>query len=443
MTADWPTLSVRDLVDSGVIERPIDGNHGETHPKGSDFVVGGIPFIMASDLVEGRVDTKDCAFITEAQAKSLRKGFARSGDVLISHKATMGRTALVGEISTPFLMLTPQVTYYRVIDVSRLDPRFLKYYFDSPKFQLLFKTWGQKGSTRDYLGITAQLDLPIVVPPIDKQLAISHALGTLDDKIALNRNMSESLNAMARALFKSWFVDFGPVRAKADRRDTGLARHLAALFPNTFTDSEIGEIPSGWKVLGLDQIAQFLNGVAMQKFPPLDERTLPVIKIAQLRSKTTIGADLARASLDKKYIVRDGDMLFSWSGSLECVLWTGGEGALNQHLFKVTSSAYQKWFYYLATLEHLEEFRDIAAGKATTMGHIQRHHLSEAKVAVAPGPLLQRLDGVMAPLIERAVLNGVESRTIAALRDRLLPRLLSGDFRFKDTRVSGNGSPRR
>src|SRR5690606_17391948 len=128
-------------------------------------------------------------------------------------KATMGRTAIVEELSVPFLMLTPQVTYYRIKDPSRLSNRYLKFYFDRPAFQRLFETWGHKGSTRDYLGITSQLDLPIVLPPATEQRAIAHILGTLDDKIELNRRMSETLEAMARALFKSWFVDFDPVRA--------------------------------------------------------------------------------------------------------------------------------------------------------------------------------------------------------------------------------------
>jgi len=156
MAGEWRTATVQQLVDEGVLERPLDGNHGEIHPKTADFVKQGIPFIMASDLVGGRVDTRQCAFISEQQARSLRKGFSVPGDVLISHKATMGRTALVQELDVPFIMLTPQVTYYRVRDRSRLSHRYLKLYFDSPDFQRLFDTWGQKGSTRAYLGITAQ-----------------------------------------------------------------------------------------------------------------------------------------------------------------------------------------------------------------------------------------------------------------------------------------------
>jgi type I restriction enzyme S subunit len=132
MAGEWRETTVGELVAEGLLDRPMDGNHGEMHPKGSDFVEHGIPFIMASDLADGRVDTTHCAFISEEQARSLRKGFARPGDVLISHKATMGRTAIVGKLDVPFLMLTPQVTYYRVLKPELLSRCYLKYYFDSP-----------------------------------------------------------------------------------------------------------------------------------------------------------------------------------------------------------------------------------------------------------------------------------------------------------------------
>jgi type I restriction enzyme S subunit len=185
-------------------------------------------------------------------------------------------------------------------------------------------------------------------------------------------------------------------------------------------------------VRGLDEIARFLNGLALQKFPATKGRALPVIKIAQLRAGTSDGADAASADLDREFIVDDGDVLFSWSGSLECVLWSGGRGALNQHLFKVTSTEYPKWLRYLGIHQHLAAFRHIAAGKATTMGHIQRHHLSEARLAVPSSPLLKMIDSTMAPLIEALWRRRVESRTLAALRDTLLPKLISGELRVHD-----------
>ena len=194
--------------------------------------------------------------------------------------------------------------------------------------------------------------LPVRIPPLPEQRAIAHILGTLDDKIELNRRMNATLEEMARALFKSWFVDFEPVRAKMDGRWRrgeslpGLPAEHYDLFPHRLVDSALGQIPEGWEVRGLDSIATFLNGLALQKYPATEGSGLPVIKIAQLRAGHTQGADSASRALPPQYVVRDGDVLFSWSGSLELDIWAGGEGALNQHLFKVTSAEYPKWVYY-------------------------------------------------------------------------------------------------
>jgi type I restriction enzyme S subunit len=252
--------------------------------------------------------------------------------------------------------------------------------------------------------------------------------------------MNETLEVMARALFKSWFVDFDPVRAKAEGRDPGLPKPLADLFPDSFEDSELGEIPKGWEIRGLDEIARFLNGLALQKYPPKDGRSLPVIKIAQLRAGQSVGADRASADLDPDYIVKDGDVLFSWSGSLECVLWTGGGGALNQHLFKVTSAEFPKWFCYLWIHQHLADFRHIAAAKATTMGHIQRHHLADAKVVIPTLKALGAMNTILSPLLEMVLATRLESGTLTILRDTLLPKLISGEVRVKPDRPLGWGA---
>lgn len=271
------------------------------------------------------------------------------------------------------------------------------------------------------------------IPPLAEQKAIAAVLGALDDKIELNRRMNATLEAMARALFKSWFVDFDPVRAKLDGRQTfGLDPVTADLFPDSFQDSEVGHIPTGWEVRSLDKVANYLNGLALQKYPPGDGPTLPVIKIAQLRKGDSVSADRCNTHVPQSYIIQDGDVLFSWSGSLEVELWCGGLGALNQHLFKVTSDVFPQWFYYLWTLYHLDEFRLIAADKATTMGHIQRSHLSAAKVLIPPPALLDAMTSTMAPLINGLVANRIESRSLARLRDELLPKLLSGELRVDE-----------
>ena len=263
--------------------------------------------------------------------------------------------------------------------------------------------------------------------PLEKQRKIARILGALDDKIELNRRMNKTLEAMAQAIFKSWFVDFDPVHAKSKRRAPALPPALADLFPSQFQNSELGKIPRGWEVKPLDEIAEFLNGLALQKRrPQAGEDDLPVIKIAELRSGVTAKSERASAGIPDKYIIKDGDVIFSWSGSLLQTIWTGGTGALNQHLFKVSSSQHPKWFHYFWVDRHLPDFQRIAAGKATTMGHIQRHHLTEAKAVVPDVRLLKSADKHLAPLFAKIVATARAGRAIIKLRDGLLPRLVSG-----------------
>ncbi len=274
----------------------------------------------------------------------------------------------------------------------------------------------------------------VPLAPVREQQSIADALSALDSRIFLLRQTNATLESITQALFKSWFIDFDPVRAKAEGREPeGMDAAMAALFPAEFEESALGSIPKGWAVRSLDSFATYLNGLALQKYPPeSEEEFLPVIKIAQLRAGHTSGSDKASAKLKPEYVVRDGDVLFSWSGSLEVEIWCGGDGALNQHLFKVTSKDVPKWFYYLATKHFLPGFRDIAAHKATTMGHIQRRHLSEARLPVPPEPVLQALSSVVAPLLERRVTGALQARDLAALRDSLLPRLIAGKLRLPE-----------
>ncbi len=326
---------------------------------------------------------------------------------------------------------------------SHLDSRFLRYVIGSRAFTdhvLAVQT----GTAVPHISASQIKSFPFCCPPLPEQKAIAHILGTLDDKIELNRRMNETLETMARAIFKSWFVDFDPVRAKMDgRKPEGMDAATAKLFPDGFEESEVGLIPKGWTVLPLDRIATFLNGLALQKFPPDDaENALPVIKIVQLRAGAPDGADLASANVPSAYVVNDGDVLFSWSGSLMAGVWCGGRGALNQHLFKVTSDSFPAWFCCYWILEHLPDFQRIAAGKATTMGHIQRHHLSSALTVTAPDAVMCAADKVLGPIWAKTVATRIESRFLAAIRDALLPKLLSGEVRAVSIETIVGGATR-
>lgn len=240
--------------------------------------------------------------------------------------------------------------------------------------------------------------ISVKLPDVSTQKEIANILSNLDAKIELNRRMNETLEKIGQTLFKYYFI-------------TNPAR-------------------KNWEKLSLDEVAGFLNGLAMQKFPPRPgEKTLPVIKIREMTSGITSNTDIASANIPEKYIVRDGDVLFSWSGTLIVKIWIDGVGSLNQHLFKVTSDNYPKWFYYLWAKHHLTEFIETAAGKATTMGHIQRQHLSNAKVFVPDEKVMQKLNKVFQPILDSQISSALQNKTLTQLRDSLLPRLISGKYR--------------
>jgi type I restriction enzyme S subunit len=386
------------------------------------------PFMVtAKDIHDGRIDYSTARHTDwKAYWNDLTdKSRPRINDVLLTKDGSIGRVAICDRedicINQSVALIQPD---------GSINPRFLLYILQTPHYQRRMEE-DSDGTTIKHIYITRVDKMEVAIPPLAEQDAIVGIVGRLDDKIELCRRMKETLEAMARALFKSWFVDFDLVRAKAEGRDPGLPKPIADLFPARLVDSELGEIPEGWTIKPLDKLARFVNGLALQKYPPANGKSLPVIKIVQLRARDTNGADRANADLDPDYIVQDGDILFSWSGSLECALWAGGPGALNQHLFKVTPANYPRWLCYLGIHLHLEDFRHIAAGKATTMGHIQRHHLSDASLVIPPPPLMSAASTMMEPMVESLWRREVQSRTLAAIRDALLPKLISGELRVK------------
>jgi len=416
MGGEWPTVKVADLAES----------ISDTHKFGKDRLI----FLNTSDVLLGKVLKHSYSDVRDWPGQA--KKSIRKGDILFSEiRPANGRWAYV-DIEADDYVVSTKLMVIRSRS-AHVQPRFLYHFLTSVQTTSWLQHLAESRSgTFPQITFDQVAELELVLPPLPFQTEVASFLDAIDDKIELNRKMNETHEATARALFKSWFVDFDPVREKVEGRDPGLPKHIADLFPDSFEDSELGEIPKGWAVRGLDEIAQFLNGLALQKYPPKDGRSLPVIKIAQLRAGNTSGADAASLDLEPAYIVDDGDVLFSWSGSLECVLWAGRRGALNQHLFKVTSAKFPKWFYFLWIHQHLTDFRHIAAGKATTMGHIQRHHLSDAKVMVPPGDTLEVANDVLSSLLERTIAARIESRTLAALRDELLPKLIMGELRVKD-----------
>ena len=240
--------------------------------------------------------------------------------------------------------------------------------------------------------------IDVEIPEIETQKKIVKILEGLDKKISLNQRINDNLLAQVKAIFQKNIID--------------ATKH----HPE-------------WEQKGLLDIADYLNGLAMQKYRPKPgERSLPVLKIKELRQGLCDStSEVCSAAIDPKYIVNDGDIIFSWSGSLLVDIWCGGVCGLNQHLFKVTSEQYDKWFYYLWTTYHLGNFIAIAADKATTMGHIKRSDLQKATVYIPSAQEYAALGKILQPMIDTIIQNRIESRNLSVLRDILLPKLMSGE----------------
>ena len=324
---------------------------------------------------------------------------------------TIGRSGNVGKPYFYEEAWAHNTTLY-VDDFKGNDPKFLYYLCQT----MPFANFGG-GSAVPTLNRNHIHPLETKIPvKVDDQRRIASILSSLDRKIELNNKINADLEEMAQAIFKNWFVDFEPFK------------------DGKFVNSELGMIPEGWKVGRLTEIASYMNGLAMQKFPPKNnEDSLPVLKIKEL-GQGFCGTDSDRCSCNIKNEckIHNGDVIFSWSGTLLVDVWCGGDCGLNQHLFKVTSNDYPKWFYYYWTRHHLQEFIHIAKDKAVTMGHIKRGHLEEALVAIPDNDSMQKANELFEPILSKIISLRLESSHLSLLRDTLLPRLMSGEIEIPE-----------
>lgn len=420
--SEWKNYVVTELETAGLLKIE-DGNHGEYRPLLDEFGKKGTPFIRASDMDNGKILFQSASRINQIALARIRKGIGCPGDTLFSSKGTVGKVALAPLNCEPFIC-SPQVTFWRSLNKNFLDYRFLYYYIQSSPFLHQVSSRVRETDMAPYISLTNQRTFKLFIPPLEEQKQIADILSCLDNKIDNLRRQNETLEKIAQTLFKHWFIDFEfPNDDGKPYKSSGGA----------MVASELGDIPAGWTTKPLDEIADFLNGLALQKYPPENEKNfLPVIKIRELRTGVTDGTDRATTNIPEKYIIDNGDIIFSWSGSLDVVIWNFGKGALNQHLFKVDSHKYPKWLYYYWTLNHLQSFQHIAKSKATTMGHIQRKHLTEALCNVPNYNFSEKASEVFSPILQKIINNAQQIQTLTKTRDTLLPKLMSGQIRVKE-----------
>lgn len=410
MKFDWPSASVAALQAAGTVLVQ-DGNHGEYRPRRDELVSDGTPHIRAADIDDaGMIDFAGAQRINDLALRRIRKGVGAPGDVLLTHKGTVGRVGRA-PADAPHFVCSPQTTFWRSLDPGRLDQTFLFAYLRSPGFAAQLRARMHDSDMAPYVSLTAQRSFVLPLPPITEQQAIGSILGALDDKIDSNRRLAGLLEEAAAALFQARFVDFVGVEELGE--------------------SEIGPIPSGWAAGSLADLGRLVNGKAFTKYANGDGR--PILRIRELNGGVDVGTPRADIAAEDDYLARDDDILFAWSGSLRAYRWSGPEALINQHIFKVLPTGWPAWFVYLWIEQHMESFRAIARDKATTMGHIQRRHLAEARVLLPDEAALTRARVALDPIDQHRAGLVTETRTLRELRDALLPKLISGEIRVPDS----------
>lgn len=393
MTSNWKEFKLSNII------HILGGGTPKTSVP--EYWNGDISWLSVKDFNSGKkyVYTTEKT-ITELGLKNSSTQLLKNKDIIISARGTVGELAVI-----PFDMAFNQSCYgIRAKEI--VDDNFLYYLLKNSIDILKHNTHGSVFDT-----ITRETFDNIIVnlPPLETQQKIAKVLSAIDDKIELNNKINENLEEQAQALFNNNFVN-------------------------------IESIPNNWMVSNLPNIADYLNGLAMQKFrPQRDEIGIPVIKIKELRQGFCDSqSDLCSPNIKSEYLINDGDVIFSWSGTLWLDLWGGGLCGLNQHLFKITSSKYDKWFYYFWTKYHLNSFIAIAADKATTMGHIKREDLEKSEVLIPDDKTYFQLSSLLTPMLELIIKNKSENRYLTQLRDTLLPKLMSGEIDVSNVDISNN-----
>ena len=393
---EWKEYTVQQLIDLNYIDEPLDGNHGGKHPKSTDYVPEGVPFIMANDLANGKLDLENCVFITQKQADSLDKGFAKPGDVLLTHKATLGRTAIVPD-TYPMIVLTPQVTYYRC--KKNIENKYLKYYFDSPEFQTILANWAGSGSTRAYLGITAQHKLPIVLPPLPTQQKIAAILSSLDDKIELNNKINTNLEQQAQALFKNWFVDFEPFG---------------------------GKMPEGWKEGTLSDISTYSSDKI-----DVSDLTLSTYYSTENMLPNKMGIEDASSLPTIKQTTRcyPGETIISNIRPYFKKIYYCSEeiaGCSTDVLcFKPHNLNYSEYLYQTLYSDTFFAYM-VLGSKGTKMPRGDKQQIMNYSITIPDEQYLLKYKTFAEPIFSQIDINRKENKRLSVIRDTLLPKLMNG-----------------
>ncbi|QIY82409.1 restriction endonuclease subunit S [Chryseobacterium sp. NEB161] len=372
-----------------------------------------------------KIDYSFAQYIND-QKKYNEEKYLKVGDILINStgQGTAGRVAFVDKLPTGKKVITD--SHILVVRTENyFESKCLNYSLFSIEKQLQTFMDGSTGQ-----GEFDKQRLFNVIVNYSKensvQQKIANILKDIDNKIELNDKLNDNLEQMAKTLYDYWFVqfDFPNENGKPYKSSGGKM---------VFNEVVKREIPEGWEVKSLYDIAEFINGLACQKYRPLNENEdyLAVIKIKEMNDGLSQNTEKVTVDIPEKHKIYDGDVLFSWSATLDVKIWSLGKGALNQHIFKVTSSKYPKYFYFFEISNYLQHFKMMAELRKTTMGHITKDHLIESRISVPPLKIITELEKIIDPYLENILTNRKQNQQLSDLRDWLLPMLMNGQVKVE------------
>jgi type I restriction enzyme, S subunit len=441
MTSEcWDKISVAQLIARGALAI----NDGY-RVRNSELGPAGIPFVRGGDIGDGSITTSVHDHILPEFSSRVQAKLTQPYDVAFITKGTVGRVGML-QPNQPQCVFAPQVCYWRSLNPDLLDPRFLLYLLRSGEFQSNLDAVKTHGSmVADYVSMTDQRHFKLTVPPPSAQKRIARILGTLDDKIELNRRMNDTLEAMARALFKSWFVDFDPVRMKMAGRDPGLPKDIAGLFPDRLVESELGEIPQGWKIQQLGRLCSIEKGLSYKGSGLVLEGGLPMVNLGCFDGSGSFKVEgLKRYQGDHKdrHLVRSGDLVIANTDMTQKRVVLGSPAIVprlgQQHEFIFTHHTFalrfsldtRSWLHHIYFTLLQPEFREIAEGFATgtTVLALPKDGLTKFPLILPSDSLRDEFSRQFDTLLQRIEMSRNESSALMDLRDELLPRLLSGEL---------------
>jgi type I restriction enzyme S subunit len=422
MTVAWKRHQVADLIAVGKLLVG-DGYRA----KNEELGLSGLPFARAGNI-DGGFHFRDADHFPEENLSRVGNKISQPGDVVFTSKGTVGRFAFVRE-DTPRFVYSPQLCFWRSLDPGSIQPRFLYYWMFSREFFLQYKGVAGQTDMAEYVSLTDQRHMQVTLPPPDEQRAIAQVLGTLDDKIELNRRMNETLEAMARAIFKSWFVDFDPVRAKAEGRQLStMESATAALFPDSFQDSPLGKIPKGWEVANVDD--EF--DLTMGQSPPGEtyNEVGNGIPFYQGRSDFGFRYPMARVFCTAPTrFASAGDTLVSVRAPVGSVNMAAAKCCIGRGVAAVRHKSGSRSYTYYSMCSLESEFVRFEA-EGTVFGSISKADFHGIECVAAPLPVVEAFEKLLFPIDQQIENNEEQSRTVVAIRDALLPKLLSGKLRL-------------